>query len=72
MTPDSLKKKNVDKDADRHYGESLDYFRESEKEGEANCPECAKAQKHVRMVRTEGEEIECPECHYLLRRARRI
>jgi rubredoxin len=53
----------VDDDADRHHVDSLDYF--EEKESHLHCPECAKAQKHVRLVETEGEALECPECHYL-------
>jgi rubredoxin len=60
------RKKNFavdDNDADRHHVDSLDYF--EEKESHIHCPECAKAQKHVRLVETEGEDLECPECHYL-------
>jgi rubredoxin len=53
----------VDDNPDRHHVDSLDYF--EEREGNIHCPECAKAQKHVRLVKTEGEEMECPECHYL-------
>jgi hypothetical protein len=45
--------------------DSLDYFKEKEKGEFVHCPECAKAQRHVRLVKTEGEEMECPECHYL-------
>ena len=52
-----------DDDADRHHVDSLDYF--EEKESHVHCPECAKAQKHVLLVETEGENMECPECHYL-------
>ena len=72
---DSLKKRKnvkVDTDADRHHHESMDYFREVEKEGMIDCPECAKAQRHVMLVETEGEIAECPECHYTLRRGRRV
>lgn len=52
-----------DDDADRHHVDSLDYF--EEKESHIHCPECAKAQKHVLLVETKGEALECPECHYL-------
>ena len=65
------KPKQVDEDPDRHHVEALDYFEEKENEAAPHCPECAKAQKHVRLVKTEGEEMECPECHYL-QRTRRI
>jgi len=41
----------------------LDYFRKREKD--VLCPECEKHQKHVRLVETEGKQMECPECHYL-------
>lgn len=70
-----FKRKNknpeIDENVDRHHGDALDYFEESQKGEFAHCPECAKAQKHVRLVKTEGEELECPECHFLieLRRA---
>jgi len=71
---DSIRRKKnapVDNDPDRHHVEALDYFKEIEKEDSLHCPECAKARKHVRLVRTEGETMECPECHYLheIRRA---
>jgi len=61
------RKKNpvVDEDVDRHHVDALDYFEEREKEKTIHCPECAKAQKHVLLVRTEGEGLECPECHYI-------
>jgi hypothetical protein len=61
------RKKNpaIDDDADRHHVEALDYFEEEGKAFEIHCPECAKAQRHVHLVETEGEEMECPECHYL-------
>lgn len=61
------RKKNpaVDRDVGRHHVDALDYFKEVEQEGFVHCPECAKAQKHVRLVKSEGEELECPECHYL-------
>jgi len=65
------KNKTVDNDPDRHYVDSLDYFEEEGKALEEHCPECAKAQKHVHMVESEGEVIECPECHYL-RETRRM
>jgi len=35
------------------------------------CPECAKAQRHVKLVMTKGREIECPECHYMQPHVRR-
>ncbi len=41
----------------------LDYFKKKEKD--VMCPECAKQQKHVKLVENEGKELECPECHYL-------
>ena len=66
------KKAKAETDQDRHYADSLDYFDELEKEGKLDCPECAKAQKHVMLVQTEGEIAECPECHYTLRRGRRV
>ena len=62
----------VDKDPDRHYADSRDYFEEVEKEGMVDCPECAKAQRHAHLVETEGDAMECPECHYMLRRGGRI
>jgi len=55
----------VDNDPERHHVDALDYFEEDRKSLEIHCPECAKAQKHVRLVETEGENMECPECHYL-------
>jgi hypothetical protein len=42
----------------------LDYFKTKNKDKE--CPQCAKAQKHVRLVETEGQ-VECPECKYFER-----
>ena len=72
---DSFRKRKTPKaetDPDRHYAESLDYFDEIEKEERVDCPECAKAQRHVMLVRTEGETVECPECHYSIRRGRRV
>ncbi len=67
------RKKNpvVDEDVERHHTEALDYFEESEKENFIHCPECGKENKHVHMVETEGESLECPECHYLME-ARRM
>ena len=61
------RKKNpvVDDDAERHHVDALDYFEEKEKSLDIRCPECAKAQRHVRLVKTEGENLECPECHYM-------
>jgi len=59
------KNPEVDDQVDRHHVDSLDYFKEKEKGEFVHCPECAKAQRHVRLVKTEGEEMECPECHYL-------
>jgi len=41
----------------------LDYFRRRQKD--IVCPECEKHQKHVKLVETEGKQMECPECHYL-------
>lgn len=41
----------------------FDYFRK--RETDKMCPECEKHQKHVKMVETEGKQMECPECHYL-------
>ncbi len=60
------RKKNpvADDDIERRHVEALDYFEEKEKSLEVHCPECAKAQRHVHLVETEGENIECPECHY--------
>ncbi len=29
------------------------------------CPECAKQQRHVKLVRSKGRDLECPECHYM-------
>ena len=40
----------------------LDSFR---KRKDIMCPECEKAQKHVKLVETEGKTVECPECHYI-------
>jgi hypothetical protein len=61
------RKKNpaVDDDAERHHVEAPDYFEEEKKSFAIHCPECAKVQKHVHLVETEGEEMECPECHYV-------
>lgn len=61
------RKKNtvVDDDVGRHHDDALDYFKEKEREQGIHCPQCAKEQKHVQLVETEGEELECPECHYL-------
>jgi Zn ribbon nucleic-acid-binding protein len=39
----------------------LQFFRRNK---DIMCPECEKAQKHVRMVETDGKTVECPECHY--------
>lgn len=46
----------------------FDYFRKSKED--VMCPECEKQQRHVKLVKTEGREMECPECHYrhLMRR----
>lgn len=41
----------------------LDYFRK--RETDLMCPECEKHKKHVKLVETEGKQMECPECHYL-------
>jgi rubredoxin len=59
------RKKNpkVDNDPERHHTDSLDYFEETDIT--IHCPECLKEQKHVHLVETEGENLECPECHYL-------
>ena len=54
-----------DDDVERHHVEALDYFEERDREQGIHCPECAKERKHVLLVKTEGEELECPECHYL-------
>ncbi len=64
---DRFRKKNPakDEDTDRHYVDSLDYFDEKGKEDNIHCPECEKQRKHVRLVETEGETLECPECHYI-------
>ncbi len=35
------------------------------KKADKECPECAKHQKHVKLVRANGEIMECPECHYM-------
>lgn len=53
-----------DDDIERHHVDSLDYFEEVEKGEALHCPECAKAQRHVRMVKSEGKGYECPECRY--------
>ncbi len=45
---------------------TIDDIRKSKKDKE--CPECAKAQKHVKLLRTDGKDMECPECHYILAR----
>ncbi len=29
------------------------------------CPECAKHRKHVKLVQSNGDVEECPECHYM-------
>jgi rubredoxin len=34
------------------------------KKKDVMCPECEKAQKHVKLVETDGKTMECPECHY--------
>ncbi len=67
-----LRKKTakVEKDPDRKYADSLDYFEEVEEEGSIDCPECKKAQRHVQLVQSDGENLECPECHYM--RVRRV
>lgn len=61
------RKKNpvAEDDAERHHVDTFDYFEEKEKSFEIHCPECAKAQKHVHLVETDGETKECPECHYV-------
>jgi hypothetical protein len=46
-----------------HYHSTLDYL--STREEDINCPECAAHQKHVKLKKTEGEQMECPECHYI-------
>ena len=69
---DFLKKTAVDQDADSRHVDALDYFEEVEREELLSCLECAREQKHVRLVRTESEGMECPECHYILRRGRRV
>ncbi len=65
------KNKKAETNPDRKYGESLDYFEELDEEGMISCPQCAKEQKHVKLVKSEGRQYECPECHYL-REVRRI
>ncbi len=60
----------AESDPDRKYGDALDYFEEVEEERRIDCPECAKAQRHVQLLKSEGETLECPECHYM-RNARR-
>jgi len=67
----SKNKKELDDNVDRHHVDALDYFEDTEREEFIQCPECAKEQRHVRLVRTEGENMECPECHYL-RETRRV
>ncbi len=66
---DRLKKRNknpvVDEDATRHHADALDYFEDEQKAFTLHCPECAIEQKHVKLVKTKGELLECPECHYL-------
>lgn len=42
----------------------LDYFKKKGKD--KMCPECEKAQKHVRLVES-GGQVECPECRYIER-----
>lgn len=42
---------------------NIDYLRKGEIDKE--CPECAKHRKHVKLVETEGQVYECPECHYM-------
>jgi len=55
----------TDDDVERHHIDSLDYFEEKDREQGIHCPECAKERKHVQLVETEGEDLECPECHYM-------
>ena len=55
--------KGADMKSDAHYHSALDYY--SDKDKDLNCPECAKARKHVKLVENEGKVMECPECHYL-------
>jgi len=45
------------------YGVSMSIFRKKEKD--ELCPECEKQQKHVKLVKSEGQMI-CPECRYVL------
>ena len=67
LDPFRRRKKNpaADEDIERHHVEALDYFEEKEMSLDIHCPECAKAQRHIRLVQTEGENMECPECHYV-------
>ena len=48
-------------------GGFLELFRRKK---DVMCPECEKAQKHVKLVEANGKMMECPECHYshLIRR----
>jgi|GEM_PF-1551246 len=57
--------KLAEDDPERHYAEPLDYFEEERGEDTLRCPECAKERKHVLLVKTGGEQLECPECHYI-------
>lgn len=41
----------------------LDHHRHVEKD--VNCPECEKHKKHVKLVETKGQDLECPECRYI-------
>lgn len=70
---DSFRKKKVpaaDDDEERHHVDALDYFEEKDRDF-VHCPECAKERKHVHLMETEGENMECPECHFL-REMRRV
>jgi hypothetical protein len=53
----------AEKKSDAHYHNALDYY--SQKDKDVNCPECAKARRHVKLVENEGKVMECPECHYM-------
>ncbi len=68
--PRKKKAQTAEENPYRHHHEPLDYLEEAEKSLEMHCPDCARAQRHVHLVETEGRVWECPECRLLLRARR--